>query len=80
MLHFLFPVLVSIESEMSLLSHLIPSALINKVPSLPLQVVRQASKKAGGSDQASLIDLGGESKEDEWQSWEDDAWASLERK
>ena len=34
---------------MSLLSHLIPSALINKVPSLPLQVVRQASKKAGGS-------------------------------
>jgi len=34
----------------------------------------------GGSDQASLIDLGGESKEDDWQSWEEDAWASLSRK
>ncbi|KAF0305688.1 hypothetical protein FJT64_022720 [Amphibalanus amphitrite] len=41
---------------------------------------KSRTKKAGGSDQKSLIDLGGESKEDEWQSWEDDAWASLERK
>ncbi|XP_037084640.1 uncharacterized protein LOC119105279 [Pollicipes pollicipes] len=39
----------------------------------------RTAKKPGGSDQASLIDLG-DAKEDDWQSWEDDAWASLERK
>ena len=46
----------------------------------PAKESRSRSRKAGGSDQASLIDLGGESNEDDWQSWEGDAWASLQRK
>ena len=46
----------------------------------PAKESRSRSRKEGGSDQASLIDLGGESNEDDWQSWEGDAWASLQRK